>query len=459
MSMPSHLLERGISFWKNGQKKQARKIFEAIIYNDRQNDIAWIWYVYSLDTNKEKIAALENFLNIFPNHSVGKKALAKLKADGTQQDVIASNTGEKAQKNNRSYQESSIPIGGVQPTQQSIFNSIPWLFVVLGLCLLLFSSTIFISRFNSLRSKYQTLEAKEALISKNYEQLNRDYRTVISEKEALGNTYNALVSQYNTLNYEYSILTGNYDALYAEHTQLIEQYNSLAGDYSQLDNISVKPPYIVVHDRMVDTTFYDTDGQLITWTTPFSGLEYGIENGSYLRRRIVDEDWKTVLVYTEYNQPLWVRDFSDFVNPSTFRNVVPPLYAKSSSSYEFIYRIWYMIGQLANYGSEDLETPRYSLETLLAGGGDCEDLSILFASLIKAAPVDWYVDLVYVDSDNINNPQTPDHVVVYINTGQETFIVETTNDQNMLPYNNGITGWLAESLQSTDENIYPVYLR
>ena len=105
-----------------------------------------------------------------------------------------------------------------------------------------------------------------------------------------------------------------------------------------------------------------------------------------------------------------------------------------------------MIGQLAHYADEDLETPRFSLETLLAGG-------------VQAAPVDWYVDLVYVDSDNINNPQIPDHVVVYMNTGQETFIVETTSNQTMLPYGNGVTGWLARQLDSADDQIYPVYLR
>jgi hypothetical protein len=117
-----------------------------------------------------------------------------------------------------------------------------------------------------------------------------------------------------------------------------------------------------------------------------------------------------------------------------------------------------MIGQLANYASEDTETPRYSLETLLAGGGDCEDLSILLASMIKAAPVDWYVDLVYIDSVNINNPQEPDHVVVYVDTGRESFILEATNDQTMLPYTSGVTGWLARDLHNHGE-ILPVHLR
>ena len=65
----------------------------------------------------------------------------------------------------------------------------------------------------------------------------------------------------------------------------------------------------------------------------------------------------------------------------------------------------------------------------------------------------------YIDLDSINNPRVPDHVAVYINTGQETFIVEPTNNQEMQPYHNGVTGWLASNLRSTGGRIYPVHLR
>jgi hypothetical protein len=275
---------------------------------------------------------------------------------------------------------------------------------------------------------------------------------------ALVEEYNGLVNQYNTLNNEYSILRGNYDSLYAEHTQLIDRYNTLVGDYNFLNDIAIKPPYIVVHDRMVDATFYDTDGQLVTWSTPFAGLEHDIELGSFMRSLIVDGGWETTLVYNNAKDPLLVRDFSTFVTPDAFQDVIPEIYQSSPSPYDFIYRLWYMIGQLSHYTGEIEETPRYPLETLLAGGGDCEDLSILLASMIKAAPVDWYVDLVYVDSENINDPISPDHVVVFVNTGYETFIVETTSDQVMQPYTEGVTGWLVGNFNLSSESRYPVWL-
>jgi hypothetical protein len=66
-----------------------------------------------------------------------------------------------------------------------------------------------------------------------------------------------------------------------------------------------------------------------------------------------------------------------------------------------------VLGALRKPGRRSHNPPRYPLETFLAGGGDCEDTSILFASMIKAAPVDWEVDLVYMDSDKPDEPPGP----------------------------------------------------
>jgi len=454
-----HLLERAISFWKNGQNSEARKIFETIIYNDRQNENAWLWYIYTAETNREKIAALENFLKIFPENSVGKKVLATLRAESLQPEKIKLETTINLGEAENVHAVRSRPTQSVQSVHRPISSVYLWTLVSLGLCFILVSSSVFLSRYKSLQSSNRELTNSNRLITDENTRLNRDIQMLNDQIEGQIDQYNGLVTEYDSLNTEYSILWGNYQTLYDEQTQLLENYNTLMGDYSLLNNIAIKPPYIVVHDRQVDTTFYDADGQLTTWTTPFAGLEDAIENGGYMRRLIVDENTRTYSVENLDGDPLWLRDFSVFITPDTFLNVIPQLYYKSSNPYDFLYRLWYMIGQLSNYASEELETPRYSLETLLAGGGDCEDLSILMVSMIKAAPVNWFVDLVYVDADNINAPQKANHVVVYVNTGKETYIIETTSDQEMLPYYNGITGWLASELIRDVGNLRPVYLR
>lgn len=473
MSMSSHLLKRAIGLWESGQKSQSHRLLETIIYNDRCNEAAWVWYIYTSENDKEKVAALENFLTIFPQHAMARKALASLQRE-IPQSVPARPTTEIIQRKRESLPSlKPVPSPVPPPTPRSQPKSAAWVLVVLGFCLLLFSLAASVTRYGSLQLKYQSLAANRELITRNFEQLSRDYESLKSENVALSNQYNSLLGEYQGLNSRYStlqatydilsnehsILRNNYDSLSLEHNQLIDKYNGLAGDYNRLDSVALKPPYIFIHDRIVQTTFYDTNGHLISWNTPFSGLEYAIERGDILRRQILDEGRYTTTVYTESGDVLSIRDFSVFVTPDPFDQVMPNIYHSSTSAYDFIYRTWNIIGQLSNYASEETETPRYPYETLLAGGGDCEDLSILFASLIKAAAVNWYVDLVYVDSENILDPQKHDHVLVYVDTGQEAFLVETTSDQVMLPYDRGVVGWLAANLESNnEEDRFPTYL-
>ena len=459
MSMSTHLLDRGIALWNEGQKEQARKIFETIVQNDMFNDNAWLWYIYSLDTKVEKIAALEEFLALFPKHAVGKKALAALKSGGARQIEMPPGLNSQPEETEGVRILKPLPRGDARPRQRIIRIALPWVILGLVVCLIFSGVTIFNSNYRSLQSRVKTLEAEKASLASTNTQLNQNYQTLAAEKSSLANSYSELNSRYVALGSGYSTLKGNYDSLYSEYTLLGQRYNTLIGDNTNPRNIAIEPLYIFVHDRKVDTTFYDTNGQLITLSTPYSSLESAIENGTNLRRRINEENWSTVTVYTGYNDPLLIRDFSDFVTPNTFSSVVSPLYRNSTSSYDFVYRMWYMVGQLASYSNNDLKTPHYAMETLLAGGGDSEDLAILLASLIRAAPVNWRVELVYIDTDSINNPQVPDHVAVYISAGQGSYIVDPTNNREMQPYQNGVTGWRGSDLQSTNGRIYPVQLR
>jgi transglutaminase-like putative cysteine protease len=101
--------------------------------------------------------------------------------------------------------------------------------------------------------------------------------------------------------------------------------------------------------------------------------------------------------------------------------------------------------QLTAYSGEIEDTPRYPLETLLAGGGDCEDHAILFASMILAADIpNWKVSLVYMDSYNPARPQAINHMIVYIETDNRSYTIEATGKEIMEPYPEGVGGWYSE---------------
>jgi hypothetical protein len=48
-------------------------------------------------------------------------------------------------------------------------------------------------------------------------------------------------------------------------------------------------------------------------------------------------------------------------------------------------------------------------------------------------------------------------MLLYIDAGRDLYR-ETTSNQYILPYTDGITGWLAGDLNSFDLNHYPAYL-
>jgi hypothetical protein len=458
MSMSSRLLQRGIALSQSGRKQEARKIFEALIQQDRCDEAAWKEYLACLEDRQEKVGALQEFLAVFPQDAPARARLIFLQAPAVPPPPPPVEIPPPAEQ-----------VGA--PAQKSPL--VPLLLFSVAACFLLIAAFSLVRSYNRLLAQVRELSAANLLVTRNYQQLDQQYqalhaehvsldgmyRSLLARFDALSGTYTALQGSYDSLNNEHAILLATYQSLYADHNQLLEKYNALAGDYNYLDSIAIRPPYIFVHDREVETTFYDVNGQLIYWSTPFSGLEYAIETGSNTRRRMRDDDWYKYIVYFADGQPMEIPDFSVFIDPDPFDQVMPGIYKSSSSAYDFVYRTWHIIGQLANYATEDVETPRYPYETLLAGGGDCEDLSILFASMIRAAPVGWDVELVYIDSKSPLYPVDPDHVLVYIDTGQETFLVETTSDVEMLPYADGVTGWLGSQLDSDrQEDLYPVHL-
>lgn len=220
-----------------------------------------------------------------------------------------------------------------------------------------------------------------------------------------------------------------------------KEYRELSGTLEQIQQEAITPPYIYIHARQVSLAFHKSDSSLIQWEVPFDELERSIDRGFLARNELSDEMRNLNLDNNSTEETYKVVDFRPFVDSSSFTEVMPSLYQSSSSDAQFLYEVWNIIGQLSQYTAEIEETPRFPLETLLAGGGDCEDTSILFASMVRAAGRPWSIELVYMDLDYPDQPQSVNHVIVSVDTGNEQFLVETTSNQVMEPYPNGVNGW------------------
>ncbi|MBN1137546.1 MAG: hypothetical protein JXM73_13240 [Anaerolineae bacterium] len=302
--------------------------------------------------------------------------------------------------------------------------------------LLLAEHNILIDQYTLLQDDHNRLLAEHNTLVDQYNQIRQDYDRLVAD-------YNSLVDTYNRIQQDYTYLAANYNALLSQNALLQQDYDSLVADYNSLRDVAITPPYICAYGRRVYITFYKMDHTIDYWSIPFSSLEASIEQGVNNREGILSRLFSQVsLESPDTNQRLSVWDFRSFVDPAPFRDVMSELYYQSGGGDAFIREVWNIVTQLAVYSDEMQETPRYPLETFLAGGGDCEDTAILLASMIKAAPVSWKVALVYMNSAKPFVFSEVNHVIVYVNTGEHEYYIDTTSDSDMQPFGSWVAGWL-----------------
>lgn len=302
------------------------------------------------------------------------------------------------------------------------------------------------TRFQNLIAEHETLNEMYTAVHEELSgaraelsQLTRRYENLVAQYNELNGRYTSLEQDHNNLTTSYNTLNASYNTLHGNHTYLQQQYNSLAAS-------SLTPPFIrVTGERTFELVFYRSNGQLDSWTVPFDALERDVVRGNADRNSILNALFHRVNLEGWEGPNASSPDFRYFVDPSIFRSVVRDIYAESGSEYAFIYELWFITTQLTTYNAEMEETPRYPLETFLAGGGDCEDTAILLASMLKAAPPDWKVSLIYMDADHPEKVVTPNHIMVYLQTNTRDYVIETTNNQVMEPLGQYLPdGWIFE---------------
>ncbi|MER3408222.1 MAG: hypothetical protein C4292_05650 [Nitrososphaera sp.] len=98
-----------------------------------------------------------------------------------------------------------------------------------------------------------------------------------------------------------------------------------------------------------------------------------------------------------------VRDHTKFVDSTSFADIIDEVHANAGGSdRQFLYELWYITSEMTTYSPDIGEDPRWPLETFVEAGGDCEDLVILMASMLKSSAhtKDWKIQMVYFDLQN-----------------------------------------------------------
>ncbi len=230
------------------------------------------------------------------------------------------------------------------------------------------------------------------------DQLTSDYEDLTGEFNALTDEHEALNQQLQSLQDEHTELVGDQEELMSDYEALTEQYEQLQSEYESLlsdyeaafGGLDISPESIPVLEKQY-TWEWDGVERSITVTVPEQMYDYYSEKERYqttdYRGYILhplDDAYVEALVY-EFNiiqvdEGLSTENKTDLVI-SFIQNLEYALDIETKAKTEY---------------------PRFPVETLVDGGGDCEDTGILMASLLGS--MGYNVSLIFL----------PDHLAVGI---------------------------------------------
>lgn len=237
----------------------------------------------------------------------------------------------------------------------------------------------------------------------------------------------------------------DYDQLRNRYRDLAEQYEDLEQQHETLRDelqYALSPPYIVSDQRSVSVTYEALNGTMEAWEWDSHVLEAQFTQGFIAREFTYSQleylNWDTIgfegnSKYTRLGEYGRYYQLNPFVIPSNFTPMARHFYDEYRTDRQRLRAAWEFTTQVNDYVSEIQETPRFPLETLLMGGGDCEDSAILLASIIYAMPQDYDVTFWTIDADNPTDPKDLNHVVLSVTLDAGSAIIETTSNE-MLPW-------------------------
>ena len=193
-----------------------------------------------------------------------------------------------------------------------------------------------------------------------------------------------------------------------------------------------------IENGKIKWTLFDSKNNQYNWAIPITIYESYIQHSTYPKQTIQYFDGRREQI----------GEFSNYVENS-FTNVIDDIYENSHNDNDFIFEVWHIVSNMTVYSSDIGEHPRYAIDTLVRGGGDCEDTVILMADMLKSSKHtgNWKIQMVYFDSHNPTNPKHVNHVALAVDTGTSCGILETTakniSDLNIWNINN-VIGWYSD---------------
>jgi archaellin len=236
--------------------------------------------------------------------------------------------------------------------------------------------------------------------------------------------------QYNALNTNFQNLQEDYEDLHESYNTINTNYANLVAEYQG----ALKVPYTTIQEGDVVWAFKTLSETIQKWSMPLDTYTYYLEKSKPMEYHYLTTDGQTFTV----------RNMELFVQPEFFSNVIHDL-TDGNTARDFVQEVFNLRVQLTLYSSDITDTPQWSAETMTKGTGDCEDFAILMGSLLTSgnqyAHYGMAVQMVYMDSNNPTNPQTVNHVMLYIkHQDGTTQLVDSTSTSVLSPWSR-VVGW------------------
>jgi len=210
--------------------------------------------------------------------------------------------------------------------------------------------------------------------------LQADLAALDAEFNALTDEHEELQQQLQTLQGEYDSLSTDYDTLVGEHGTLRDQYQQLTSEYESLlsdyeaafGGLGFSPDSIPVIDKEYTWTW---EGVERTVTVKVPEALYNYYSG---KERFTTTDYRGYVLhpYDDAYVAVLVREFAVIQVEEGLTDE-----ERLKLMISFVQDMDY-VADPASAGQGDY--PKYPVETLVDGGGDCEDTSILMASLLES---------------------------------------------------------------------------
>lgn len=273
-----------------------------------------------------------------------------------------------------------------------------------------------INEINQLQNQNQAIRQAATQSTKEINQLQQENNNLQTENENL----KSQIQQY-----------GNS----AQQTaNALEQLNSTLQEFAS------KPLTIISNDT-VNWYFSDSNGNRYHWTLPMATYDDQVRIPTSI---LVGTQYLTFPNGTKMLAQNYAPLAQTIINSHGFRNVIDQVYNNAGSDEQFVYEVWYITSEMTTYNVDITDSNLTPFEVLTRGEGDCKDKSILIASMLRSSEhtVNWKISLEELDINNPTDPQTMNHMIVWVDTGQKTYAIEST----ATPDNDGLNVWAGISI-------------